>query len=208
MKLTICIPTIVGREKEFDELFHELCSQNGMEVLANGKREVEILWMRDNKEMSIGKKRQHLLNNAKGEYIVMIDEDDKVPFDYIHEVLVALKQRPDCVGYLEQCKINGHNQIACHSNRFADWATNQDGYDYVRTIFCKDVIRTDIARKIGFSDMRFAEDHYFAKRLKASGLLEKEIFIDKIMYYYTSNTLTPKQHIERYGLDKDKNYGN
>lgn len=198
MILTIAIPTIVGREYVFGALLDTLY----FHIHRNEAQDkVEIISFKDNKEMSIGAKRQKLLDMAVGDYIFMVDDDDYLPAYFIPEVLAALQDPDiDCIGYLEECMMNGQRRIACHSNRFEDWADNKEGYDYVRTIFYKDVIRTSIARQISFENIRYGEDNAFAKKLKASGLLKKEAFIDKIMYHYKFNTLTPEQHKERYGL--------
>ena len=192
--LSIQIPTILGREAQYEKLFTYLNKQIELHP------EIEIISLKDNKELTIGKKRQLLLESTEAEYFVQIDDDDSVPEYYIHEVLKALESRPDCVGYLESVIMNGQQKIACHSNIFNDWNQNEKGYDYVRTIFCKDIIKTDLAKKIGFSDIRFGEDHDFAKRLKNSKLLIDEYFINKIMYYYSHNSLTTEQHKQRYGL--------
>lgn len=190
--LSIQIPTIVGREEKFNKLYNYLLNQIG--------NNIEIISIKDNKELTIGAKRQQLLDMCDAEYFVQIDDDDSVPDYYIEEVLKALESKPDCVGYLESVIMNGKQTIACHSNAFEDWGNNKNGYEYVRTIFCKDIIKTSLAKQIGFPDLRFAEDHVFAQKLKHSGLLKTEIFINKIMYYYSHNTLTHEQHKQRYGL--------
>jgi hypothetical protein len=197
--LSIHIPTIVGREEQFDKLYQHLLLD--IDLYHVDRSEVEIISEKDNKKMSIGEKRQLLLNRCDAQYFVQIDDDDMVKNGYIATVIGALKEfSPDCIGYLEGVQMNGVSKIAAHSDRFADWGENIEGYDYVRTIFCKDVIRTDIARKIGFSDMRFGEDHDFSRRLKSSGLITWEVFINEIMYYYEGNNLNADQHRERYGI--------
>jgi GT2 family glycosyltransferase len=188
----------VGREDKLDTLISNINYQ--ISKYSISKESIEILTECDNKEMSIGAKRQKLLNKCNAEYMVQIDDDDYISMQYLPHVIDALQSKPDCIGYLESVKIDGIQKTACHSNRFTDWANNKEGYDFVRTIFCKDVIRTDIARKIGFSDMRFGEDYDFSKRLKQSGLLKTEVFINEVMYFYESKTLTRSQHNERYGI--------
>lgn len=193
MTLSILIPTVVGREACFEKLYTHLSAQIK-------DHDVEVLFLKDNKELSIGAKRQKLLEMASGDYMVMIDDDDWVPDDYVFQITYILKDKPDCIGYLESVTINGEQGLACHSNRFKDWGYNQDGYQYVRTIFYKDPIRTDIARKVGIADMRYGEDHDFARRLKASGLLKKEIFYNRVMYYYTFNSMKQELLNQRYGI--------
>ncbi len=190
--LSICIPTVVGREKEYSRLLDILTPQ-----LTD---EVELVVIKDNKEISIGKKRQNLYEQCTGVYAVQIDDDDYVPSDYVVTVLAELKKEPDCIGYLEEVIDGSKRLLVCHSDRYKDWANNVDGFYCVRTIFYKDVIKTSIAKQVGIKDLRYGEDHDFSRRLKASGLLKEEAFIDKIMYFYTTHHLTSNQHKERYGI--------
>lgn len=190
---SILIPTIVGREQQFQQLTASLRQQDPT---------VSIMALKDNKELSIGEKRNKLLAACETEYFVMIDDDDSVPAYYLEKVYTALQSKPDCIGYLESVHFNGKERIACHSNRFADWGENKEGYAFVRTIFYKDAMRTDIARQIGFADLRYGEDHDFARRLKASGLLKTEVFINEIMYHYHGVQQSRAQHMKRYGITR------
>ena len=193
MILTICIPTIIGREAQFEALRNELQSQ------ALGYQ-VEIISLCDNKEISIGKKRQRLYEMAKGEYAVQLDDDDWIAPTYIEDVMLNLGS--DCIGYVERCIINGKTMYSKISNEFADWATvspNEiEGYHYHRTPFFKVPIRTALCLAVGVNDMRFGEDHDFARRIKP--LIKSEVFINKAMYYYTADSLTPEEHNRRYGI--------
>lgn len=194
MILSILIPTVIGREKQFSRLKEFLQWQ--IDKL-NLSEQVEIVSLCDNKEISIGEKRKRLYEMARGIYSVQIDDDDSIVVYFIELIMEALKQNPDCIGYVEAVNINGQHGIATHSNRFPDWQETE-GYSYNRTIFFKDVIKTSIARQIGVSDMRYGEDHDFAKRLKSSGLLQKEVFIDRLMYIYCH--ITTEEHSTRYGI--------
>lgn len=188
--LSFLIPTIDGRERQYDNLVASIYKQDS---------KATIVYCKDNKGISIGAKRQILLDNCKTEYFVMVDDDDAIAPDYISKVRAALLSKPDCIGYLEQVIIDGVKKVACHSNRFSDWGVGK-GYDFYRTIFYKDVIKTEIAKKIGFADMRYGEDYEFSKRLKKSGLLKTEVFINEVMYYYSFKSTNPQQHAERYGI--------
>lgn len=191
--LTICIPTIIGRERQFDTLVASIQAQAD-------DYDVDILSCCDDKEMSIGAKRDMLYREAKGEYCIQIDDDDHVCDDFLKVAFKYLQDRPDCVTYLERVTENGIERICCHSNRFKEWGNHVEGYHYVRTPFNKDIIRTDIVQQIGFKDMRYGEDADFSKRLKQSGLIKKEAFIDRVMYYYTANSLSAQEHNKRYGI--------
>ena len=192
MILSTLICTTVDREEMFQKLYAHLACQ-----CIN--QEAEILFERDNKEISVGSKRQKLLERAKGDYVSFVDSDDWVPDDYIFNILfnVTRDHSVDCVGFLIDCDIEGRKENAIASNRYEDWGDNIDGYRHVRTIYHKTPVKREHALAIGYKDMRYGEDYEYSKRLKESGLLKKEAFINKVMYYYQYRS-TP--HAERYGI--------
>lgn len=193
MRLSILICTTFDRTTMFNLLKHHLQTQ----INEFGfRKEVEILSECDNKEISVGKKRQNLLEKAKGDYIVFIDSDDMVPYFYIQRILGAIDSNPDCIGFRIDCK-GTPGKTACTSNKWNDWADKIGGFDYVRTIYHKSPVKREIALQIGFKDMRFGEDYDYSKRLKESELLKKEIFIDEIMYEYRYKYENP---VTKYGL--------
>lgn len=189
MILSILIPTIEGREEQFLELY---------DLLSLQKRKydnVEILFLKDNKEMPLGLKRQCLYNLAKGEYSIQIDDDENVHEEFIDLIMEALKYKPDCVTFKEQVICGDQILIASHSIRHKGWGDNMDGYTFVRTPYYKDVIRTDIAKKVGLNPkMRFGEDKDFADRLHHE--LKNEIHIDDCLIEYTMYHATA----DRYGV--------
>lgn len=201
--LTILIPTISERRAMCDTLVRLLqrdIERGGYSGL------VEIIICEDNKEASIGFKRNYLARQCKTEYCVMVDDDDMLSEHYFDKVLPLLTKGPDCVTYLEGIYSDGkHVQTAIHSNKLSRWENgvklDKFVYDYGRTPFCKDIIKTSIVKEIGFKDMRFGEDADFAGRLKISGLIKKEAHINEIMYiYHMPGAMTTAQHNKRYGV--------
>ena len=53
---------------------------------------MEIIGLFDNKKRSVGEKRQDLLNLAKGQYLVFIDDDDRISDDYISSIIQAMNE--------------------------------------------------------------------------------------------------------------------
>lgn len=198
--LSILIPTVEGREWEFERLLNEITKQC---IDLNG--EVQIMFLKDDKKITIGEKRQRLYELSIGEYSVQIDDDDMIAPDYIEKVLNAVKSNPDCVCYFEHVNFSGQTKVSCHSNDFADWGenfTDKQGqfYNYIRTPFFKDVIKTDICRQIPVPNIRYAEDIEWARALKKSGLIRTEVFINEFMYFYSYTNQTEAQMRERYGI--------
>lgn len=188
MKLSILIPTIVERSLLFQQIWSKIKEQV---LFGQWEGYVEVLSHQDNKEISIGAKRQSLLEKAKGEYVVFVDDDDDVPTYYVEEIMKAISEQPDTVGF--QIKCSGTPGITANaSNRYKDWGDYFDGFDYVRTPYQKTPIKKSIALKIGYKDMRFGEDYDYSKRLKESGLISTECYIPKVMYFYRFKYENPK----------------
>lgn len=216
--LSLLIPTVKGREDLLTRLFRRVRSEQeglyGALVTLDVKSHrpfeytchvfkhapVEILIACDNKECTIGEKRQWLYEKASGMYSWQIDDDDLVTKDAVKLIRTALKEQPDCVTFQEKCIIDGVEKRSNHSLKYADWWENMDGFDYVRTPFFKSVIKTEIARSVPVPHMRFGEDHAWSRLIKP--LLKTEVHIDEEIYHYIHNS---SNHNERYGIRLEDN---
>lgn len=191
-KLSILIPTTHRNKAEYHMLLQEIYAQI--------TDQVELLTCYDQKEMTIGAKRQYLIEQATGEYVVFIDDDDWIAPEYISSIMQAIEDNPDGIGFYQRCTSNG--QFAGFSNlsgKYDEWADNVDGFAHVRTLYHKTPIKRNIALKIGFDkSLRFAEDHDFSKRLKKSGLIQNEVHIPFVLYYYRHSS--KEDHEIKYGF--------
>lgn len=199
--LSILLPTISTRASQFARLEAHVRAQS------DGKP-VEILSECDNKEISIGRKRQNLLEKASGEWVVFIDDDDWVSDTYVDDILAALATGPDCVGFLIRCTTNGRNQrMAKASLQYREWNENVDGYAHVRSPYQKTPVRRSIALLVGFPDLRYAEDRQYSRGLVKH--LKTEVFIDKVLYEYRfrSEPFAQKYGFTRAGAARTMNRG-
>jgi hypothetical protein len=181
VKLSVCIATIPERTALFSGL---------LDIIGRGSMHWELVVDdRPRGSVSIGSKRQAMVEQCTGEYIVHLDDDDLVPPDYIATILQALETNPDCVGHFEL--IEGHGPVPL----IAKWSKDAPGWvsgakamrqkvAYLRTPFHKTPIRADIVHTIGFMDMHFGEDKDFSDRLRRSRLIRTEVFIPRVMYTY------------------------
>lgn len=192
--LTICIPSVLGREKQFNELVKYLASESNPEL-------TEIIHEVDNKEMTIGAKRNKLHQRAAGLFTMTIDDDDWLMGGSISKIENIIKENSDsidCIGYKELCIFNGKKvESSAFSLRYHDWDDNVDGFNHVRTPFFKTPIRTDIVKDTLVEDSRFGEDHAFARAIKPK--LRTEYFMDEFVYIYRHND-EGQGHNERYGI--------
>lgn len=198
IKLSILIPTIPERSWQFGILLNSIERQ----IKELNTNEVEVIYNDAPKgEISIGLKRDNLYKLAEGVYSVQIDDDDLVSVEYIKTVLAAISDGKDCIGYIENCVINGEHKKSLLSLSCKEWKefkTPIECFTYHRTPFFKTPIKTELCVQTGVKDLRFGEDHDFAKRIYP--LLKTETFINKEMYFYSANSLTENEHKERYGI--------
>lgn len=203
--LSILIPTVVGREDDLNNGFFKDSKEKIQKEFTKGYleivyKEVEVIISKDNKEMTIGGKRELLYKRAKGLYSIQVDDDDELAPNAIQLILEAIKSNPevDCITFEEHIDIDGKIQRSNHSLKYDDWHNNYDGFDYVRTPFFKSVIKTEIAKSVPIPHIRFGEDHQWAQALKSH--LHTEIHIDEQIYRYIHIS---SDHETRYGFDKD-----
>lgn len=175
-KLSILIPTIPEREAMFNKLYAELYQQ------AFGKH-VEVIY--DSGIGTIGEKRNRLLNDSNGEYVCFIDDDDMVASDYINTLLNALEGNPDCVSLRGVITWDGENpELFEHSIKYKAYVTTTNPIKYERYPNHLNAIKATIAKQFKFPEKNFGEDTDWATQIHNSGLLKKEIYLDKILYHY------------------------
>lgn len=193
-RLSILIATTIDRRNLFHILYETFTS-----MIKKFKYDdlVEIVFLEDNKEISIGLKRQKLLEQSKNEYIVYFDSDDMPREAYLPKIITAIQENPDCVGFLINMTTNGqNNQTCCHSLKYKVWSERQDGYDYVRNVTHFNPVKRELAIQVGFQDLRYGEDKLYADAL--TNLCSKEVFINEFLFDYRySNHIS---HNEKYGI--------
>jgi glycosyltransferase involved in cell wall biosynthesis len=193
MKLSVLIPTIEKRKKQFEQLRNYV-------LKISEPYNVEVLSLCDNQEMSTGEKKNKLIQMSSGDYVVTIDDDDSVCADYFDIIMPILNQNPDCIGYEVSLRGLDSMKKACISTKYPEWANNIDGYDLVRYSHEKVPIKREHAISAGFSWMRYYDDYCFSMNLKRDGKLKNEIFIPKEMYIYQYEA--GESYDERYGFNK------
>ncbi len=144
--------------------------------------EIEILIEKDNCELSIGAKRNILLNRSSGEYCCFIDDDDLVSSDYVSRIISALSSKPDCVGFVGNITFKSRIiKTFIHTLKCKEW--HETDNVYYRCINHLNPVKIELAKKVGFEDLNHGEDHDYSKKLQP--LLKTEVFLDdKPIYFY------------------------
>ncbi len=193
VKLSILICSVTERAHSLDMLLDEFERQ-----CKEYPDDVEVLVKVDNKVLTIGHKRQMLLEESNGEWIVYFDDDDWPSPNYVKLVLQAISNDGvDCIGIWGRMTTNGARpQTWCHRLGY-EVADRRYGYDYIRPILHFNPVKRDKALQAGFNkEMRFGEDMDYAGRLNK--LLTKEYFIEEPLFHYRYST--DLKHNEKYGI--------
>jgi len=173
--LSILIATLPQRLDQLDTLMIEVNKQcnpyhDQIEILIDPRIDINI-----------GKKRNSLLQKAKGEYIVFIDDDDHIMPNYIWSIMQACSIGNDCVGISGIITTNGKNPRQWHiSKEYQTWHTLNS--IYYRTPNHISPVKRDLALQAGFPDISFGEDAEYSRRLYP--LLKTETIIKGNLYHY------------------------
>jgi glycosyltransferase involved in cell wall biosynthesis len=185
-KLSILIPSLEERKPKLEQLKAELANQIG-------KRNVEVLSLSDNRQMSIGQKRNMLLTQSTGEYVSFVDDDDMVSLDYIEKVLNALTKNPDCSSLTGEIVFSdGYSRPFIHSLRYTQWIDDHEGKVYYRPPNHLNAVRRAIAVQVGFPPWNSGEDRSFSMGIRH--FLKKEEWIDGVIYNYKCSKTFEETH--------------
>lgn len=185
MTLSILIRSIIGREESLNALLDNL----NLQIKSNRFTDiVEVLVNVDNKEITSGAKANILLQQAKGEYIVFIDDDDEVPTYYVREIIRATYTKPDCIATNGTYTIDGRNEIQWFLSKdfddCDDWSTGV--LSYKRRTNHISPVKRELALLAMFPDKSNAEDKAYSEKLIKH--LKTEVKIDPPMYHYKYRT--------------------
>ncbi len=173
--LSILICTVPWRKESFNKLVKSLQDQRD-EIGHDpdrGMNYVEILSICDNGKLSVGKKRQILLEKSIGKFIVYIDDDDTVAEDYTEQIIYLVSHSTDniaCVGIngvCERVKIDGGNvtldkqEFRSHSD-YKEWEFSKEDNFFHRPISHINPVLREIAIKAGFQDVSWEEDKIYS----------------------------------------------
>jgi glycosyltransferase involved in cell wall biosynthesis len=167
-------------------MFDALHSKISQQIAKSKTKEVELL-SNDQMDISTGEKRNLLINQSSGKFVVFVDDDDDVYDCYVEEIINAINQNPnvDCIGVNGIITFAGeHPKRWFLSNKYACWQERPDCYVSPPNHIAP--IRKSIAIKATFPHITFGEDNIFAMSVKE--FLTNEVVIEKPIYHYKSRT--------------------
>ena len=192
IKLSILVPTIPNR---FNNYYQKMMN-NLIEQVKPYDDDIELISLFDNKKRTIGKKRNEMINMAQGEYIVFIDDDDRIAPDYVKEIMTALYENPntDCVVFDMLSFTDGKSPILNkHGIEFKyGFVQVEDKLEWRSLPTHIMVYKSDIIKKHGFNDkLKSTEDTDFV--IRAAPDIKVQTRINKILYLYDTNYTTTSE---------------
>jgi len=177
---SILICTLDERVEQFSFIYNKLQGQ----INANDLQDrVEILFFKDNRQYSVGYKRNTLMRQSKGMYVNFIDDDDDVHDNYIKMIYEELQSKPDCVSLTGIITFNGNWPCP-----FVHTIQHKDHYKIGNTFYNPpnhiSTIKRSVASRFPFPDISYGEDYNWAMQICHSGLLQTESVITTPYYFY------------------------
>lgn len=197
--LSILIPTTPDRSPFIIKLKQQFKEQLGAVILQESipfeeghssylmkdyYKDVEVVYYWDQKQATIGRKRNFLKSVAQSKYLTYIDSDDRIGPNYFKHAFAGIEKDVDACGLTGIITEDGQNpKKFVHSMKYDSWY-EKDGV-YYRNNNHLNVVKTSIARQMKFPEINSGEDHDYSKQLLASGLIKTEYWDEnEILYYY------------------------
>lgn len=195
MKLSILIPSTHTRYNTFRPKIESELYRQYNELNEFDKTQVEILVLSDNKTQMLGQKRNIMIDIAQGEYIVFVDDDDRIAGNYIKSLLNATSEQADVISFLAEVTINGEDTKICDYSKDhkSDYNTTDKYFRIPNHICC---VKKSVSLKSSFPNILYGEDSAYSKLLLPH--LNTETKINEVLYYYDFNqeTTETQKHIK------------
>ncbi len=183
---SILICTLDEREELFSHIYGKLTQQIKDHHLEN---RVEVLYFKDNRENSIGKKRNELMQKSRGMYVNFIDDDDDIHDEYIKMLHEKITQKPDCISLQGIITFDGiYPRPFFHSVEYSTYFEDEKGY--YRPPNHLNVMKRSVASQFLFPNISYGEDTDWAMQVCRASLLKTEEKISTPYYFY--NFITAK----------------
>lgn len=186
MKLSILIPTLKERKILFMTLLRVIKKQAELCYKVHPTLgEVEIIWDNSKKftegGLSIGEKRQSLVNKANGDYLCFLDDDDTVSPDYIETLLRLCYQKNDVCTFSSFSKLDNYWLLVNMS--LFNKTNDQSKPGIIKRLpwhICP--VKSVYAKKVKFQNSNYGEDwQWFSEVLR---MCTSESHTDAILHQY------------------------
>jgi glycosyltransferase involved in cell wall biosynthesis len=160
---------------------------------------VEILMLTDNKKMTLGDKRNFMVDMSAGRYVQFIDDDDRIAPDMFKSLLNGIDASDaDVVTFWAEVSLNGAKAKLCkYSKDFKrDYNLPNEYRRIPNHISC---VKRELSTKVLFPSIPYGEDSGYSRALLPH--LRTEHKLNRVLYFYDydSQTSETQEHqLSRY----------
>ncbi len=182
--ISFLVPTIPGRDASLQRLLQSIHERMGR-IAPSLRYEIRLGF--DNREASVGRKRDNLLQASKGKYSAFVDDDDEITDAYIEDLAETIK------GNYHVMRLRGTVQQYTFTHSLAVKLTEPmaRGNEFVRPPNHLNPMLTDVAKLIRFKDASRGEDLDWTMRMATSGFLRSEYTSDPSRIHYIYHMREP-----------------
>lgn len=177
---SILIPTMMGRDAKLTRLLTSI-REKISRICPELRIDINLAY--DNRETSVGIKRDNLLQGAKGKYVCFIDDDDEITDNYIEDIKKTIE------GNYHVMKFHGivgeFRFTHSVSNKLSDPMAR--GNEFLRPPNHLNPMMTDVAKLVRFNDAQRGEDLDWTMRMAKTGMLTNEYVPDFSRVHYIYN---------------------
>ena len=183
--LSICILTLNDRIEYLNSILKQIDNQ------VNDYNEIEVIYIGEcrkttkknckNSHRTIGEKRNYLKAIAKGKYIIMIDDDDRISPDYVSELLDIIKTKYyDCITFNSLYTCKNYEKIVRYDLKYKFDLTTETHFERMPDQKC--CIKRELIENIMFPHISWGEDSAFARAINP--VIKTHYHINKTLYYH------------------------
>lgn len=191
--LSILIPTIPERESIFGDLWRNVCVQVSICINEHPMLGLVEVISEDSKRfidggLSIGKKREALVNKATGKYLCFLDDDEDIAPNYIETLARLCQHDTDVVTFRNLTKTDHYWTIVDMSLNYHHDDQANPNYITRRRPWHICPVRSEFAKLYDFEDSNYGEDAtWMDKVLKHC---TTEIHTDAVLHIYNHSSKT------------------
>lgn len=181
--LSVLIPATPARyHSHLWPLYEKLAAQvDALGYLPAGSG-VELLVFLDNRQRTIGEKRDALVQMSRGKFVAFCDDDDDVSPNYISELAAAIEKAPgaDVITFKQRVFVDGIEAVCHFSLKHQNEPFSPAGFKRNAWHVC--AWRGDLARRYRFPASNYGEDWAWARHLVIEA--KKEHHVDQVLHTY------------------------
>lgn len=202
--LTLIVPRLQERFKSWQRLRKSL----GAQLHRSGFPFSAIEILDDASSDPLARKRQRMLDAARGFYVAFVDDDDRLADTYVQRIASAILQWPT----VDVVSFEGHRTEDGKGLQRMHWSlatpTNQRTRE-TRYIMANHIcaMRRELCQQVRFwRDTEYGSDQIYWRSLHVAGLLETEVHLPDDLYHYDFRwNGTGTQSKKRYAVTKATN---